>query len=133
MKEQDDYEYEEPANELDEWAHKVIGAAIELHRVLGPGYIEEVYQKALQVELALRQIPFGPQSPIQVIYKGQNVGKGFVDLLVAGKLIVELKNHEFRLPANSLFGAGLPLPEPSLSAFRGPGLQHPTAGNGSCP
>jgi GxxExxY protein len=72
----------------------VIGAAIEVHRILGPGFLESVYESALCVELGLRAIPFQRQLPIPLFYKGIAVGQGRLDLLVAGKLIIEIKSVE---------------------------------------
>jgi GxxExxY protein len=77
--------------EVEELAHSVIGAALEVHRVLGPGYIEVVYEQALCVELELRAISFVRQPVIQVGYKGKVVGEGRLDLLVGDSLVVELK------------------------------------------
>lgn len=82
---------QEPGKDIDDLANAVIGAAIEVHRVLGPGYLESIYEEALAVELALRGMPFERQKPINVEYKGHAVGEGRLDLLVNGKLIVELK------------------------------------------
>ena len=81
----------DPDPEIEKWAHEVIGAAIEVHRHLGPGYLETVYQKALQIELSLRNVPFTPQKPVNLFYKGHPVGEGFIDILVADSLVVELK------------------------------------------
>ena len=81
----------EPARETDELAHAVIGAAIEVHRILGPGFLEAVYEQALCVELRLRGIPFERQKPTKVDYKGEYVGEGRLDLLVNDRLVVELK------------------------------------------
>jgi GxxExxY protein len=81
----------EPEKQVDELAHAVIGAAIEVHRLLGPGYLENVYQKALEVELTLRAIPFVPQKKVSLLYKGHDIGEGFLDFLVGGVLVVELK------------------------------------------
>ncbi|MHB1424817.1 MAG: GxxExxY protein [Gemmataceae bacterium] len=72
-------------------AYDVIGAAIEVHRHLGPGYLESVYQAALEVELQLQGIPFERQKPVGVSYKGHPVGDGRLDFLVGGLLVVELK------------------------------------------
>lgn len=72
----------------------VIGAAIEVHRVLGPGYLESVYEDALCVELELRGIPFRRQVIFSLEYKGHAVGEGRMDLLVDDCLIVELKAVE---------------------------------------
>jgi GxxExxY protein len=76
---------------LDDLAHAVIGAAIEVHRCLGPGYLESVYEEALALELQSRDIPFEKQRPVSVNYKGHPVGEGRLDFLVGGALIVELK------------------------------------------
>lgn len=62
-------ETREPAAKTDELAHAVIGAAIEVHRNLGPGFLEEVYEEALCMELGLRQIPFERQKRVTVEYK----------------------------------------------------------------
>ena len=77
-----------------ELAREIIGAAIEVHRHLGPGQLERVYQVALEYELALRGMPFRRQVPVPLMYKGQPVGEFFVDLVVDGKVIVELKAVE---------------------------------------
>jgi GxxExxY protein len=81
----------EPEHYLDELAHRVIGAAIEVHRHLGPGYLESVYQEAMEIELRIQGIPFVPQKPVAVSYKGHPVGEGRLDFLVADHLVVELK------------------------------------------
>ncbi|KYF56168.1 GxxExxY protein [Sorangium cellulosum] len=89
---------EDDENELDAalrgLTRQVIGAAIEVHRVLGPGFLESVYEEALGVELSLRQIPFRRQVVVGVDYKGRVVGEGRVDMLVADRLFVELKAIE---------------------------------------
>jgi GxxExxY protein len=81
----------EPSPEVDLLAHKVISAAIEVHRLLGPGYLESVYEQALTIELGLQGIPFERQVPVAVDYKEHKVGEGRLDLLVARLLPVELK------------------------------------------
>ena len=91
----------EPDRELDRLAHQVIGAAIEVHRQLGPGLLEGVYEKALCIEFELRGIPFRSQSGVEITYKGRPVGKGKLDLLVGGRLIVELKAVEKLAPIHS--------------------------------
>jgi len=91
----------EPGEALDELAHAVIGAAIEVHRNLGAGFQESVYEKALCVELKLRGIPFERQRAVKIDYKGHEVGTGVIDLLVGGKLVVELKTVEELLPVHS--------------------------------
>jgi len=81
-------------------SHDVIGAAIEVHRVLGPGYLEMVYEQALALELAGRGVPFARQAIIDVEYKGQRIGEGRLDFLVGGVLIVELKATEALAPVH---------------------------------
>ena len=81
----------EPSEALDQLAYEVIGAAMEVHRALGPGYLESVYEEALCVELRERGIAFERQLEIAINYKGHAVGKGRLDFLIEDKLIVELK------------------------------------------
>jgi GxxExxY protein len=88
----------EPDAELDRLAHQVIGAAIEVHRQLGPGLLEGVYENAICIEFELRDIAFRTQSRVGITYKGRPVGKGRLDLLVGDRLIVELKAVEKLAP-----------------------------------
>lgn len=90
--------YIEPDTEIDRLAHLVIGAAIEVHRTLGPGFLEVVYEKALCIELEHRRIGFSRQHPIHLEYRGQSVGEGFIDILVEQQLVLELKAVESLLP-----------------------------------
>lgn len=69
----------------------VIGAAMEVHRILGPGFLESVYQSALARELTLRGIPFGQQVRLPVSYKDVLDGEYIADFIIDGKLIVEIK------------------------------------------
>jgi GxxExxY protein len=78
-------------DELENLAHSVIGAAIEVHRHLGPGLPENSYRDALSHEFDLRSIPHQREVIVDILYKDKVVGKGQIDILVAGKLIVELK------------------------------------------
>ncbi|MBE9229434.1 GxxExxY protein [Phormidium sp. LEGE 05292] len=84
----------QPSQEVEQLAYAVIGAAIEVHRLLGPGFLEAVYEEALAVEFDLRGIPFKRQVVFAVHYKGQEVGEGRLDFLVGNNLIVELKALE---------------------------------------
>lgn len=79
----------EPNEHLDRHACEVIDAAIEVHRILGPGFLESVYERALCVELSLRNLPYRRQVPVAVGYKGHPVGESCLDLLVADHLVVE--------------------------------------------
>jgi len=82
---------EEPQAQLDELARSVIGAAIQVHRALGPGFPESVYEEALCVELTEERIRFERQPKINVFYRERLVGQGQMDLLVDQQLVVELK------------------------------------------
>jgi GxxExxY protein len=84
----------EPEPALNALSHQVIGAAIEVHRVLGPGWLEALYEEALCVELTLRGVPFVRQPHVDLSYKGHVVGQGRLDLLVSDALVVELKAVE---------------------------------------
>ena len=81
--------------ERDPLTETVIGAAIEVHRELGPGLLESVYQQCMEIEFRLRGLAFVGQSPLPVMYKGHNVGEDLrIDLLVPELLVVELKAVE---------------------------------------
>jgi GxxExxY protein len=84
-------QYDEPEEELDALARSVIGAALEVHRALGPGLLESVYEEALCIELRLRGIQFARQVMVPVRYKGQTAGEMRLDLLIGNTLVVELK------------------------------------------
>jgi len=71
---------------------------MEVHGVLGPGFLESAYEEALCVELLLRGIKFARQVPIGVEYKGQKIGEARLDLLVNKSLVVELKAVEELAP-----------------------------------
>lgn len=90
----------EPEQEVDELARSVIGAAIEVHKQLGPGFMESVYHDALCIELDKLQIPHQREYTVAVQYKGKPVGEGRVDLVVGGKLIVELKAVDALAPVH---------------------------------
>jgi GxxExxY protein len=93
--------YEVVGEELDRLARNVIGAAIEVHRELGPGLLESVYEQALCFELSLRGIPFAHQVTIPVTYKGQVIGEGRLDVLVGSVLVVELKAVDALAPIHT--------------------------------
>lgn len=75
----------------DSLTEKIIGAAIEVHRILGPGLLESIYEEALCVELELREISCQRQVDIDVFYKGRIIKGQRVDLLVGRQVVVELK------------------------------------------
>ena len=93
--------WEEPPAELDRCAQAVIGAAIEVHRHLGPGFLEAVYEQAMMVELAIRGLKVRRQVPIALSYKGHALPTGQLDLLVEDVLVVELKAVERLSPIHT--------------------------------
>ena len=82
----------EPPQELDVLANKVIGAAIEVHRHLGPGFLESVYEEALATELGIQNVAFERQKLVRIVYKTHGVGEHRLDFLVKNELVVELKS-----------------------------------------
>lgn len=77
---------------LKEEVYAVVGAAMEVYNTLGNGFLEPVYQEALEIEFGKRDIPFIPQKEISIEYKGIHLKKGYIaDFLVHDKLIVEIK------------------------------------------
>src|ERR1051326_1620487 len=84
---------------LNRISGEVIGAAIEVHRQLGPGLLESSYRECLCRELLLRGIPFEREKPLPLEYKGIHLGCGYrLDLLVAGGVVVEIKSVEALAP-----------------------------------
>lgn len=77
--------------EFDPLSGRVIGAALEVHRQLGPGFLEGVYEQALKMELRKRDINFEAQKSIKVTYDGCSVGNHVLDLLIEEELVLELK------------------------------------------
>jgi GxxExxY protein len=90
----------EPDPELKRVTNLVIGAAIAVHKELGPGHAESAYQKALGIEFDARGIPYTPQHPFMLTYRGHVVGEGFLDFLVEG-VVVEIKSVETLAPAHT--------------------------------
>jgi GxxExxY protein len=77
--------------EFEASSGRVIGAAIAVHRELGPGFLESIYHKALCIALLNRQIAFETQRPVAVIFEGNEAGVHKLDLVVENELVVELK------------------------------------------
>ena len=85
--------------ETNEITEAIIGAAMEVHRALGPGLLESTYEMCLCRELSLRDIAFERQKPIPVEYKGVKLDCGYrADLIVDGMVLVEVKATETLLP-----------------------------------
>ncbi len=70
---------------------QIIAAAIRVHRALGPGFLESVYEEALAVEFALSGIQFVRQYPVPLFYRDHQIGEHRLDFLVEGKIVVKLK------------------------------------------
>jgi len=84
---------------INQLTHEVIGAAIEIHRKLGPGLLESAYTECLCRELFLRGIPFERERPLPLEYKGIKLECGYrVDILVGGVVVVEVKAVEALAP-----------------------------------
>ena len=82
-------------NQLDRLTYKIIGAAIEVHKALGPGLLEVVYHKCLKQELNLMNLSYSSEFRVPVCYKGVDVNAELrCDLLVEDKIVVELKSAE---------------------------------------
>jgi GxxExxY protein len=81
---------------------EVIGLAIDLHRAIGPGLLESVYEQCFTYELAARSIEFRRQVPVPVVYKGVRLDCGYrVDLVIGGEVLVEIKSVEQTLPIHA--------------------------------
>ncbi|MFZ1932908.1 MAG: GxxExxY protein [Thermoguttaceae bacterium] len=76
---------------IDDLIHRAIGCMIEVHKQLGPGFLESVYRRAIAVELQEQGIPFETEKKVELRYKKKRVGVHRLDLLVADELVVELK------------------------------------------
>jgi GxxExxY protein len=109
---------EESRNAGTELRHReitdvIIVAAIAVHRELGPGFLESIYEQALAVEFALRGIAFVRQKPIPLFYRDHHIGEHRLDFLVEDKIVVELKavealeNVHFAIVRSYLKVAGL--------------------------
>ena len=81
----------------DELTEKIIGACIEVHRILGPGLLESIYEEALCHEFTLRNINFERQVPLDVVYKNHIIHGQRLDLLVEKQVVVEIKSLQ-KLP-----------------------------------
>jgi GxxExxY protein len=85
--------------DVNELTEAIIGAAIEVHRALGPGLLESTYEMCLCRELSLREIPFERQVPIPVEYKGIKLDCGYrADIVVDGTILLEIKAIDSLLP-----------------------------------
>ena len=98
---------------INELTERIIGCAYRVHNELGPGFLEKVYENALRIELDEAGLAVEQQRPVPVRYRGQVIGDFYADLMVEGRLIVELKSvrnlvkeHEVQL-VNYLAATGI--------------------------
>lgn len=93
--------YQNLPTAYNEVSHKIIGAAIHVHRTLGPGLLESVYQHCLFLELQKRGLKFEAQARVPINYEGEEINKEFIiDFLIDEKVIVELKATDQVLPVH---------------------------------
>jgi GxxExxY protein len=89
-------------NKCDELSNKIIGAAIEVHKTLGPGLLESTYEACLCYELSSKEMGFKRQLALPVNYKGKNLDAGYrIDVLVEDLVILELKSIDAFLPIHT--------------------------------
>jgi GxxExxY protein len=87
--------------EKDPLTEIVIGAAIEVHRIMGPGLLESIYQRCMEEELKIRRCQCEPLARVPLLYKGIALGDDLVmDLYFPGRLVVELKAVEKLIPVH---------------------------------
>ena len=84
MEKKEKYQFEKLSN-------KIIGAAIEVHRVLGPGFLENIYEQALKIEFSGQNLRCDSQKEIKIKYNGIEIGQHRLDMLVENVIIIELK------------------------------------------
>ncbi|HSK70016.1 MAG TPA: GxxExxY protein [Candidatus Limnocylindria bacterium] len=88
--------------DLNDRSEQIIGAAIEVHRAVGPGLLESAYEECLCHELALQKVPFRRQHPLPLNYKGMRLECGYrVDILVDDVVVVEVKTVERLAPIHT--------------------------------
>src|SRR5438270_742054 len=93
---------DEKTRRFDDGSQEVIGALIEVHRVLGPGLLESTYEACLAHELSLRRLRFERQRPVAVHYKGIIIDCGYrLDIVVHDQIVIELKAVERLLPIHT--------------------------------
>ena len=81
--------------DINQLSSKIIGAAIEVHKALGPGLLESAYEKCLCHELKLRGLSFNSQKPLPLLFKGEEIDCGYrLDIVVDNAIILELKSCE---------------------------------------
>lgn len=79
---------------VNEKVYKIIGSCMEVHRALGPGYPVDFYQRALEVELALKELPFEAKKSLQVVYKDVLVGMLEIDFLINDEVLLMIRSQD---------------------------------------
>jgi len=82
------------SDDLERLAHDVIGCCVQVHRALGPGLLETIYARAVGIELAAQAIPFEAEKSFPVFYRGSLLCHQRLDLLVADRIVLEVKSVE---------------------------------------
>jgi hypothetical protein len=83
--------HEKSPMKYEDLTHKIIGCSMEVHKALGNGFQEVIYQRALEIEMTFRGLNFEREKEMPIFYRGQNIGTRRVDFFVDGKVMVELK------------------------------------------
>ncbi|ELR72582.1 hypothetical protein C900_00961 [Fulvivirga imtechensis AK7] len=86
--------------DINQLTHKIIGCAMQVHNTLGNGFQEVIYQRALAIELASNQLDFVREQEMDILYRGEQIGRRRVDFFVEGKVMVEIKAVELLLPVH---------------------------------
>jgi len=81
-------------SDINQLTHKIIGCAMEVHRLLGNGFQEVIYQRCLALEFSIQNLNFAREQEMEIFYKGTSVGTRRVDFFVEGKVMVEIKAVE---------------------------------------
>jgi GxxExxY protein len=79
------------SDEINKLTHQIIGCAMEVHKFLGNGFQEVIYQRALAIEMTYASLEFTREQEMQIFYKGEDIGTRRVDFFVLGKVMVEIK------------------------------------------
>jgi GxxExxY protein len=90
-KRQEEVEEKAMGHEFEPLSGRIIEAAICVHKELGPGFLESVYHRAMEIALRHREIPYASEKTIRILFEGEFADYHRLDLLVAGEIIVELK------------------------------------------
>lgn len=85
---------------FDPLTYEIIGAAIEVHRIPGPGLLETIYEEAFCIELDERNLKYERQKNIEIQYKAREIGRFFLDIIVENRVIIELKSVKLLAPVH---------------------------------